>query len=176
MRSLDDAPESVHFRAMGASTDRRVPHLTLVSALLAGEHARFDRQSGAARPAPKPEDAKVRAAIEHMRQALEKRWTVTELARRVGLSRPVFARRFVEATGISPLRYLAGLRMERAAELLRTSDESLARVGSLVGYDSEFAFNRAFKRHHRLAPGGFRRLAQSAGIDRGITPVLRAAA
>lgn len=113
----------------------------------------------------------MQAAIARMRGALDKHWTVTMLARSVGLSRPAFARRFVEATGVSPLRYLTRCRMERAAELLRTAHDTLSQIGRLVGYDSEFAFNRAFKRHFYMAPGSFRRLAQVTGA-----PVLRAAA
>ena len=120
--------------------------------------------------APRP-DPQVAKAIALMREHLDKRWTVTSLARSVGLSRPVFARRFVEQTDLSPLRYLRLARMARAAELLRESNAGLAQIGLLVGYDSEFAFNRAFKRHHRLAPGNFRRRSSFA-----VAPTFRAAA
>jgi transcriptional regulator GlxA family with amidase domain len=99
----------------------------------------------------------VTKAIELMRTDLAKRWTVTALARAVGVSRPVLARRFVEEAGMSPLRYLTKLRMERAAALLVGSSASLAEVGGHVGYDSEFAFSRAFRRHYRRPPGLFRR-------------------
>lgn len=116
-------------------------------------------------------DRQVQRAITLIHEQLDRRWTVTALARSVGLSRPVFARRFVEQTGHSPKRYLAQQRMERAAELLRDSDAALAQIGTLVGYDSEFAFNRAFKRHHQLAPGSFRRLSALP-----TAPVFRAAA
>jgi len=106
-----------------------------------------------------------------MHEQLDRRWTVSALARSVGLSRPVLARRFVEQTGLSPMRYLAQKRMQRAAELLRDSDAALAQIGSLVGYNSEFAFNRAFKRHHQVAPGSFRRRSSVP-----TAPVFRAAA
>lgn len=105
----------------------------------------------------RPADPAVQKALSLMRAELAGRWTVTRLARRVGLSRPVFARRFVAETGVSPLRYLTQRRMERAAELLETSSLGLADIARTVGYESEFAFNRAFKRHHRVAPGAFRR-------------------
>ncbi len=118
-----------------------------------------------------PRDAQVERAIELMRGELRTRWTVTTLARRVGLSRPAFARRFVESTGDSPRKYLTRLRMEQAAILLRLSDEGLSHVSEQVGYESEFAFNRAFKRHHGLSPGTFRR-----GLRLGSAPVFRAAA
>lgn len=116
-------------------------------------------------------DRQVRRAIELMLEQLDRRWTVTALARSVGLSRPVFARRFVAQTGVSPLRFLTQKRMQRAAELLHDSDAALAQIGALVGYDSEFAFNRAFKRFHQLAPGSFRRRSAFQGA-----PVFRAAA
>lgn len=106
---------------------------------------------------PEAADPAIQRAIALMDAELARRWTVAQLARRVGLSRPAFARRFVAETGTSPRRYLARRRMERAAELLAQPDRSLARIAAEVGYDSEFAFNRAFRRHHRVAPGRFRR-------------------
>ncbi|MET0387703.1 MAG: AraC family transcriptional regulator [Polyangiales bacterium] len=115
-------------------------------------------------------DPPVQRAIRLLREDLAARWTVTRLARKVGLSRPVFARRFVQSTGVSPARYLTRERMQRAAQLLRDTPWTLAQVASRVGYDSEFAFNRAFKRHHHVAPGTFRRMANH------LTPTLRVAA
>ncbi len=108
-------------------------------------------------------DEAVRRAVELMKGDLAAAWTVTSLARRVGLSRPVFARRFRESEGVSPGRYLAALRLDEAARLLRVTDDGLAGVASRVGYASEFAFNRAFKRHHGQAPGVYRRGARTSG-------------
>jgi transcriptional regulator GlxA family with amidase domain len=115
-------------------------------------------------------DPQVEKAIALMRGSLDRRWTVSALARAVGLSRPAFARRFVNARGMSPLRFLTRLRMQRAATLLGESDASLSRIASDVGYESEFAFNRAFKRFHLRSPGAFRRELRSS-----FTPVMRAA-
>jgi transcriptional regulator GlxA family with amidase domain len=112
----------------------------------------------------------VQKALELMRTDLARRWTVTSLARRVGLSRPAFARRFVDSTGESPLKYLTRARMQHAARLLGETRWSLAQIGVAVGYASEFAFNRAFKRLLHVAPGTFRRAARIA------TPMMRAAA
>jgi AraC-like DNA-binding protein len=106
-------------------------------------------------------DARVQRAVRAMHDNMQHRWTVALLARHAGMSRPAFARRFREELGSSPLRYLARRRMQRAAELLGTTDASLAQVAEWVGYDSEFAFNRAFKRHLGVAPGIFRRSAKS---------------
>jgi transcriptional regulator GlxA family with amidase domain len=117
-------------------------------------------------------DAQMQRAIDLMQAELAKRWTVTALARKVGLSRPVFARRFVQHTGLSPRRYLTRLRMERAAALLgECSAASLRALAAQVGYSSEFAFNRAFRRHHQIPPGSYRRAACTS--DR---PVFRLAA
>jgi AraC-like DNA-binding protein len=102
-------------------------------------------------------DRRIERALALLDSDLSKYWTVERLARSVGLSRPVFAREFVRMLGLSPMRYLARRRMQRAAELLLHSDQSLAEVAALTGYCSEFAFGRAFKRHHRVAPGTFRR-------------------
>ncbi|HEX4340528.1 MAG TPA: AraC family transcriptional regulator [Polyangiaceae bacterium] len=110
-------------------------------------------------------DARISKAMTLMQSDPAKRWTVEELARAVGLSRAVFARRFSESAGITPLRHLTRLRMELAVALLRDSDASLAEIAVRVGYDSEFAFSRAFKRHHRVSPGVFRRVGTApAGI------------
>jgi transcriptional regulator GlxA family with amidase domain len=107
-------------------------------------------------------DPVARRAAELLRSELTRPWTVTTLARRLAVSRPVLARRFRAAHGVSPMRYLTRLRMERAAELLTRAPElGLAEVATCVGYGSEFAFNRAFKRHHGRAPGGYRRFAPS---------------
>jgi transcriptional regulator GlxA family with amidase domain len=113
--------------------------------------------------APRAREAGLEKAEQLMRAEPERRWTVSSLARRAGMSRAVFARKFGVEFGRSPLRYLTEVRMERAAELLRASDLPLAEVAERVGYASEFAFNRAFKRHFLLPPGGYRRNTRPAG-------------
>jgi len=120
---------------------------------------------------PRAPDDAVRRAVDIMRADLAAAWTVTSLARRVGLSRPAFARRFRESEGTSPMRHLTRLRLDEAARLLRVTDDGLAGVAARVGYASEFAFNRAFKRHHGQAPGLYRR-----GVRAGAPMEFRAAA
>jgi AraC-like DNA-binding protein len=117
-------------------------------------------------------DLRIAQALNLMCSELDKRWTVESLARKVGLSRAAFAKRFVLSTGTSPLRYLAELRLERAAELLRSSHASLGELATLVGYASEFALSRAFKRRYGVAPGAFRR---RAGAQPPTMALLRAA-
>lgn len=95
-------------------------------------------------------------------------WTVGGLAARVGMSRSSFAARFTQLVGEAPLHYVTRWRMHKAAELLRTSQLSLAEVGIRVGYDSEAAFSKAFKRWSQVSPGAYRRGAQmDVSADRG---------
>lgn len=117
-----------------------------------------------------PIDPRLQRSLDAMRSELGRRWTVTALARLAGMSRPVYARKFCEVLGESPLRFLTRQRMQRAAQLLRETELSLSEVGERVGYVSEFAFNRAFKRHCFVAPGGYRRRMRES-----TTPMLRAA-
>ena len=84
-------------------------------------------------------------------------WTVEELARRLGLSRTRFAERFNHFLGEPPMAYLARWRVKLGAELLRSTDQSVAEVAAFVGYGSEAAFNRAFKRELDCPPAQFRR-------------------
>ena len=113
-------------------------------------------------------DRRIERALELLDRDLSKYWTVEHLARAVGLSRPVFAREFVRMLRLSPMRYLARRRMQVASDLLLDSEASLADVATRVGYQSEFAFGRAFKRHHGIAPGTFRRQS-SVGVGRPIS-------
>jgi AraC-like DNA-binding protein len=107
-------------------------------------------------------DARVERALELLNRDIARRWTVELLARAAGLSRPAFARQFLRMLGLSPMRYLTQKRMQAAAEMLLGSDAALAEVALQVGYRSEFAFNRAFKKHYQVPPGVYRRGAQAA--------------
>jgi AraC-like DNA-binding protein len=88
-------------------------------------------------------------------------WTVMELARQAGTSRSVLAQRFTELVGESPMRYLVGWRIQLAKQMLRDG-ATIADVAARVGYESEAAFNRAFKRAAGSPPATWRRLATSA--------------
>jgi len=89
-------------------------------------------------------------------------WTVSELARRSGTSRATLARRFASEVGMAPHEYLTQLRMQEAAHHLRESQDGLAAIAGRVGYESEFAFNRAFRRVMGVPPGAFRRKARES--------------
>src|SRR5215510_7885232 len=84
-------------------------------------------------------------------------WTVDELAREVALSRSVLAERFVELVGEAPMRYLANWRMQLAKQMMREGARNIQEVATRVGYDSEAAFNRAFKRATGSPPATWRK-------------------
>ncbi len=84
-------------------------------------------------------------------------WTVSNLARRTGLSRTRLAERFSHFLEDSPMAYLAQWRLKLAAEILQSTADSVAEVAAAVGYGSEAASNRAFKRESACPPAQFRR-------------------
>jgi AraC-like DNA-binding protein len=84
-------------------------------------------------------------------------WTLAELAQQAGTSRSILADRFRYFLGEPPMAYLARWRMIMAARLLRSTPRGVAGIASEVGYESEAAFNRAFKRHYGVPPARFRR-------------------
>ena len=98
-------------------------------------------------------------------------WTISDLAKRVGLSRTRLAERFRHFLGEAPIAYLAQWRLKLGAEMLQSTENSVAEVSAAVGYGSEAAFNRAFKRQFACPPAHFRRsrntlknAASSAGV------------
>jgi len=86
-----------------------------------------------------------------------RRWTVDDLGREVGLSRSALGDRFIRLLGMPPMHYLANWRMQVASQKLRNTNLSLAQVAVAVGYDSEAAFSRAFKKAIGAAPATWRR-------------------
>jgi transcriptional regulator GlxA family with amidase domain len=87
-------------------------------------------------------------------------WSVEELAREAGLSRSGLAERFARVIGVAPMHYLADWRLQVAGQKLRDSSDPLARVAEQVGYESEAAFSRAFKKKFGAAPATWRRAGQ----------------
>ena len=102
-------------------------------------------------------DPHIARAVAAMRDAPGEPWTVETLARVARASRTVFAERFRELVGDSPSRYLATVRMEQAIELLRDTDASIGEVAHRLGYGSDVAFSRAFRRHTGVNPAAWRR-------------------
>jgi AraC-like DNA-binding protein/mannose-6-phosphate isomerase-like protein (cupin superfamily) len=91
-------------------------------------------------------DPQVGPALTLLHAQPDRSWTVEALAKKVGVSRAALAKRFVELVGESPIQYLAGWRMHLAQHLLQDSTLGVAEIAARVGYDSDAAFNRAFRR------------------------------
>jgi len=89
-------------------------------------------------------------------------WTVDELARTVALSRSAFAERFTDLIGEPPMQYLTRWRLALAAQSLRAGNDTVARVAERSGYESEAAFNRAFKREFGMPPSAWRKSVRDA--------------
>ncbi|MCC6714525.1 MAG: helix-turn-helix transcriptional regulator, partial [Gammaproteobacteria bacterium] len=90
-------------------------------------------------------------------------WTLDELARQAGTSRSVLAERFQHFVGQPPMHYLTRWRMQVAAGLLARGMSNVAGVAAEVGYDSEAAFSRAFKKFVGVPPATWRRQQTGAG-------------
>jgi AraC-like DNA-binding protein len=85
-------------------------------------------------------------------------WNLDTLALGTRASRATLTRRFGDLTGQSPMAYLTAWRMSLAARKLRDGDATVRQIAREMGYDSEFAFARAFKRATGSAPGQYRKL------------------
>jgi len=101
-----------------------------------------------------PRLARVLAAIH---REPDHEWRLEGLARLANMSRTAFATAFAEAVGLPPMQYLAEWRMRRAAMLLKDPRNSVRGIAARLGYRSEAAFRRAFKRLQGFAPGALRR-------------------
>jgi transcriptional regulator GlxA family with amidase domain len=105
---------------------------------------------------PRVSDVRVARVLRALDHEPTRVFTVRELAKVAGASRATLKRLFRAATGQSPRRFLAQRRLAAAAELLATSEASLAEIARLTGYASEFSLSRAFKRQHGVAPARYR--------------------
>lgn len=101
-------------------------------------------------------DARLGEALRAMHEDMARPWTLDTLAGKAKLSRSAFAARFRERVGRSPLAYLTRWRMVKAGQMLRREGLSLGKVAERVGYESEAAFSKAFKREMGSAPGAWR--------------------
>jgi AraC family transcriptional regulator, activator of mtrCDE len=86
-------------------------------------------------------------------------WTLGELAKIAGLSRTSFAMRFVKCMTLTPMGYITRWRMQLASRKLLKTDDPIIKIAEDVGYQSEAAFSRVFKKHHNTAPATYRRQA-----------------
>lgn len=102
-------------------------------------------------------DPQIGGALGLIHEKPEEPWTVEALASRAAMSRSSFAARFAHLVGEPPLTYLTRWRMQKATRLLRSGRASIGEVASRVGYETEAAFSKAFKRWTGMAPGAYRR-------------------
>ena len=101
-------------------------------------------------------DQFISAALDLIHQSPAHKWTVNELAEAVALSRSAFSARFTELVGEPPMTYLTRWRMLRATRLLK-NEVSMETIAEVLGYESEAAFRKAFKREIGIPPAQYRR-------------------
>ena len=101
-------------------------------------------------------DEVVGKAVVLLHQQPSKPWTLASLAKEVGASRSALAERFTKVVSHPPMAYLAQWRMQLAAQMLSDGTRKISAVALEVGYDSEAAFSRAFKRAAGVAPTAWR--------------------
>jgi AraC-like DNA-binding protein len=108
-------------------------------------------------------DPCVGRAIELLHDDPKRSWTLESLARDVGVSRTVLVNRFSEHLGVAPMTYLTNWRMQLAARMLTDGGTPISRIADEVGYKSEAAFSRTFKRCTSISPGAWRTRNASNG-------------
>jgi len=113
-------------------------------------------------------DPLVGRALQQLHRDPSRKWTVEDLARETGSSRSVLAERFTALLGRPPMDYVVCWRIQLAADRLRNGRGSLAAIAADVGYESEAAFGRAFKRVTGISPGRWR---DGAGDSEPLMPL-----
>jgi AraC-like DNA-binding protein len=108
-------------------------------------------------------DPEIGKALALLHRNPAKPWTIATLAQEVGMSRSVLAARFRDYLGEPPISYLTRWRLQIGARMLKSSNGSVAEIAAEVGYESEAAFNRAFKREFEVPPARFRLNYRTAG-------------
>lgn len=107
-------------------------------------------------------DAEVGKTLALMHRKPAHPWTLAALANQAGTSRSVLAERFRHYLGETPIAYLTRWRLQLGAQMLSSTSYAVARIADEVGYESEAAFNRAFKRQFEVPPARFRNQSRSA--------------
>jgi len=112
-------------------------------------------------------DSEVGRALALMHRNPAHPWTLAKLAGEVSVSRSVLAERFRHYLNESPIAYLTRWRLQLGGQMLSSTSYSVARIAAEVGYESEAAFNRAFKREFTIPPARFRSQSRSGSRDAG---------
>jgi len=153
------AAEAQHLNAGGETVITRLADILVILAIRAWIVHAPQAQAGwlgALR------DKQIGRAIAMIHRDPGSNWTVASLADTVGMSRSAFSARFTQLVGEPAMRYAVRWKMQAAFTPLRETDLSLAELASSLGYDSEAAFSRAFKRIMGVSPGAARRNGRSA--------------
>jgi AraC-like DNA-binding protein len=122
----------------------------------------FDRDEHAPTWWHAEQDTVVGPALRLIYNNPEHSWTVANLAAAVGNSRAVFARRFTDRVGESPIAFLTSWRLALAADMLRSGESTIAAIARQVGYATPFALSSAFKRAYGVSPNAYRTGASGA--------------
>ena len=104
-----------------------------------------------------PTDLYIEKAISYISENIGKPTTVTDVCRHLNISRNYFCNIFTERMGISPKRYILNQHMEMAFELLKRSHFSIGEIASIVGYDTQSKFTKAFTRYTGQSPSAYRK-------------------
>ena len=145
-----------------------VPDDCAVEVLAGRAHELAGSTPGSSRPRTNTNqtpDLRVERALRAMRAEPARPWTTAALAKLARSSRTTFVRAFTAATGETPRAWLTRLRLDLARTAVETSDAKLAEIAAHVGYVSEFALSRAFKRRFGVAPSILRHAVSTGGRD-----------
>jgi AraC-like DNA-binding protein len=156
------AAEAQHLNAGGETVITRLADILVVLAIRAWIAQASQAQTGwlgALR------DKQIGRAIAMIHRDPASAWTVASLAGAVGMSRSAFSARFTKLVGEPAMHYAGRWKMQAALTRLRETDSSLAELGNSLGYDSEAAFSRAFKRIMGVSPGAARRTARADAAE-----------
>lgn len=153
--SVDEAGQ---YRAGGEAVRAKLSEVLFVETLRAYISSLPPQQMGWLAGA---RDAEVGRALAMIHRSPEHPWTIATLAKEAGVSRSVLAERFRHFLNEPPMAYLTRWRLQLGAQMLTATSHSVAQIAVEVGYESEAAFNRAFKREFGVPPARFRKQARS---------------
>jgi len=102
-------------------------------------------------------DDRLASVVHAIHYDYQRAWSVVELAKQAGMSRAVFAEKFKQTLGVSPMAYLTRYRLYQAQQQLDKTTASIAQIADAVGYGSEAALTKAFKRELGVTPGALRK-------------------
>lgn len=153
----------LYFELIRHNTLRRVENrarilqkLAEIVATILLEHVLRDLKDRGSDLTEAAKDANIRRVLNAIHRSPETNWTLAALADSAALGRSTFAQRFREATGKTPLQYLAEYRIALASQMLREDELSIAEIAYRVGYETDSAFSKAFKRLVGLSPTTYR--------------------